>query len=260
MVKSFFAATLVTGSLLLAAPREAHGQTRVSVTPDGKGIAGCALLGAETVALIQGAAGVRARWTYAVFPLLGAIGGGVGGYFLESAARGSGATPDGTLTGVAVATLVAGLGLVIPTTIVFVNATSYHPTEEPETEDNAPAAGPIEETTGNTPAGGTQGTDTGTTTPSPAGTGTPAATPATGGGGSSALPRRVSGTLASRGVPGTRAARPSLTPGLLHLGNGGLQLGVPTISVGNVYSTAETRQYGQNPVTEVRIPVLSGTF
>ncbi|MBI5515732.1 MAG: hypothetical protein HY909_18260 [Deltaproteobacteria bacterium] len=254
MFKSVIVATLVSGTVLLASPREAKAQTRISVSPDGKGIAGCALLGAETVALIQGAAGVRARWTYAVFPLLGAIGGGVGGYVLESAARGTGATPDGTLTGVAVATLVAGLGLVIPTTIVYVNATSYHPSEEAESEDNAPT-GPIEETT---PTGGApaEGAPSGGGSSAPAAGGgeggaTPAPATTAPAGGTSALPRRA---------PRALATRAPIAPGLLHLGNGGFQLGVPSISVGNVYSTAETRQYGQSPMTEVRIPVLTGTF
>jgi hypothetical protein len=56
-------------------------------------------------------------------------------------------------------------------------------------------------------------------------------------------------------------ARPSLRPtGLLDVTGQGFSLAVPSFSVGNSVSTQEMRQYGLAPQSEVRIPVLSGSF
>ena len=139
----------VFGAVSLGSPREAQAQTVNAVTPTGKGIAGCALLGGEAVMLIEAAAGARPTWAYLVGGGLGAIAGGLGGYFLEQAAEG-----DTTLTGITVGTLVVGLGLIIPTTIATIGATAYSPERDQPAEDNAPSTGPLDEsTTAPTPAG-----------------------------------------------------------------------------------------------------------
>jgi hypothetical protein len=132
----------VFGAVSLGSPREAQAQTVNAVTPTGKGIAGCALLGGEAVMLIEAAAGARPTWAYLVGGGLGAIAGGVGGYFLEQAAEG-----DTTLTGITVGTLVVGLGLIIPTTIATIGATAYSPERDQPAEDNAPSTGPLDEST-----------------------------------------------------------------------------------------------------------------
>ena len=228
----------VFGAFSLGAPREAQAQTVNAVSPTGKGIAGCALLGGEAVMLIEAAAGARPTWAYLVGGGLGAIAGGVGGYFLEQAAEG-----NTTLTGISVGTLVVGLGLIIPTTIATIGATAYNPERDQPAEDNAPATGPLDESTG-TPA-------------APATTAPAAPAPSTG---------ATSGTT-SDVIPSARprsrqlAARPAFRPtGLLDMGPDGLSLAIPAVNVGTNYSAQEVRQYGLTAVSELRIPLVSGTF
>ncbi|MDB4928603.1 MAG: hypothetical protein JWM10_1087 [Myxococcaceae bacterium] len=227
----------VFGAVSLGAPRAAQAQTVNEVSPTGKGIAGCALLGGEAVMLIEAAAGARPTWAYIVGGGLGAVGGGVAGYFLEQAAEG-----DRTLTGLTVGTLVLGLGLIIPTTIAAISATAYNPEHDQPVEDNAPATGPLDEST--SPAA------------TPAATPAPATTPATG-----ATSGTTSDTLPGRRRSRQLAARPAFRPtGLLDVGPTGLSFAVPAINVGNNLSVQEVRQYGLTPVSELRVPLLSGTF
>jgi hypothetical protein len=106
--------------LLLSAawPRTAWGQVGVETAPSGiRGTVGGLFVGAETTMLIEGAFKVRPWWAYALGGGLGGIAGSVGGYYLDEA----GNTP------VSMTLLVAGLLLAVPTTIVVLNATSYHP-------------------------------------------------------------------------------------------------------------------------------------
>lgn len=234
----------VFGAVSLGSPREAQAQTVNVVEPTGKGIAGCALLGAETVMLIEAAAGARPTWAYILGGGLGAVAGGVGGYFLEQAAAG-----DTTLTGITVGTLVVGLGLAIPTTIAALSATAYNPEHDQPVEDNAPATGPLDEGTANTAPAAPA-----TTTPAPA---APATTPASGGATSPTsdilpvAPRRGRALV----------ARPAFRPtGLLDINPAGLSLAVPAIGVGSNVTQQEVRQYGVTPVSELRVPLLSGTF
>jgi len=258
MRKAVAALTLaaVTSAALLTHASDASAQTAGNVqyvTPTGKGITGCALLGAEAVALVEAAAGVQARWAYIVGPVLGAGAGAVGGYFLEEA--GAGGT-DTTLTGLAVGSLVLGLGLVVPTVIAYVNATNYRP-ESQASEDAAPTNAPIDESAGAPAAGAAPAEGSAPTT-------APATAPA-GGAGSTAAPSDASGN--SSALPPVRTRRavavartaPRVT-GLLDVTGHGLSFAVPAVSVENSISTQEMRQYGLAPQSEVRIPVLSGSF
>ena len=86
------------------------------VVGTGKAIAGTALLGGEAVAIGMAAFGVKKGWPYLVFPPLVAVGGGIGGYFIEAAA------PPAE---VPLFLLAGGMALVIPTVIVSLNATVY---------------------------------------------------------------------------------------------------------------------------------------
>ncbi|MDO9019290.1 MAG: hypothetical protein Q8S73_25230 [Deltaproteobacteria bacterium] len=227
----------VFGAVSLGSPREAQAQTVNSVSATGKGIAGCALLGGEAVMLIEAAAGARPTWAYLVGGGLGAIAGGVGGYFLEQAAEG-----DSTLTGVTVGTLVVGLGLIIPTTIAALSATAYSPEHDQPAEDNAPASGPLDESTA--PA---------TTAPA---TTEPAAAPSAG-----ATSGTTSDLLPARRRTRQLTARPVFRPtGLFDVGPAGFSLAVPAINVGTNITAQEVRQYGLTAVSELRIPLVSGTF
>jgi hypothetical protein len=237
----------VFGAVSLGSPREAQAQTVNAVSATGKGIAGCALLGGEAVMLIEAAAGARPTWAYLVGGGLGAIAGGVGGYFLEQAAEG-----DSTLTGLTVGTLVVGLGLIIPTTIAALSATAYNPEHDQPAEDNAPASGPLDEST--TPATTAPATTAPATT-APATT-EPAAPPSTG-----ATSGTTSDLLPARRRTRQLTARPAFRPtGLFDVGPSGLSLAVPAINVGTNISAQEVRQYGLTAVSELRIPLVSGTF
>lgn len=259
MRKAVAALTLaaVTSTALLVHTTDASAQTSGNVqfvTPTGKGITGCALLGAEAVALVEAAAGVRARWAYIVGPLLGAAAGGVGGYFLEEAGSGG---ADTTMTGLAVGSLVLGAGLIIPTVIAYVNTTTYRP-ESDASEDGAPPNAPIDESSGAPGA---------TTAPAEGAAPAPAAAPAGGAGGTTGGATEGGATGNSSALPPVHRRRsvaraaPTLRPtGLLDVTGQGLSLAVPAVSVENSVSLHDMRQYGLAPQSEVRIPVLSGSF
>ncbi|MEI7893915.1 MAG: hypothetical protein WCI05_12550 [Myxococcales bacterium] len=102
------------------------------VSPKGKGIAGGALLGAEVVTMVESFIGIRKGWLYVVGAVVGAGGGGVGGYFVEQASS-DGRAPVYMLAG--------GLALVIPALVLTLNATRYMP-DEMATEDRAPTNAP----------------------------------------------------------------------------------------------------------------------
>lgn len=83
------------------------------VSPKGKGITGGALLGAEVAVITEAIIGLENPWWYAAGVAGGAGGGAVGGYYIEK----------GGSAGLPVAMLVAGMALLIPTCIVYLDAT-----------------------------------------------------------------------------------------------------------------------------------------
>lgn len=109
-------AALVSGAV--TGSSEAHAEGPVVGT--GKAIAGTALLGGEATAIGMAAFGVQKGWAYLVFPPLVAVGGGIGGYFIEAAA------PPAE---VPLFLLAGGMALVIPAVIVSLNATVYRAPE-----------------------------------------------------------------------------------------------------------------------------------
>jgi hypothetical protein len=120
------------GAIALVGPsRPAHAD---EVSPTGKGITGGALLGAEVVTITESLIGVRNGWAYVIGGVLGAAGGGVGGYFVEQGSS-NGQAPMYMLAG--------GMALVIPAIVLTLDATRYRP-EAGVTEDAAPT-GPAAE-------------------------------------------------------------------------------------------------------------------
>jgi hypothetical protein len=109
----------------------------------GKGIIGGALLGAESVMLVEAAAETRPAWAYAVGGGLGAIGGGVGGYFAQQG------DPK-----ISLYLLVGGMALALPTTVAVLSASAYEPVNY--TEDRPPADEPVAEPARTTPASETK--------------------------------------------------------------------------------------------------------
>ena len=114
------------------AERAARAEGPVSAT--GKGITGLAIIGGSVTATTMGLVGVQQQWAYLVFPPLVAVGGGIGGYFMESSAP------------VEASSYVLGIGmaLIIPTIIVSLNATVYKvPDDYPnDPSKKTPAAEP----------------------------------------------------------------------------------------------------------------------
>jgi hypothetical protein len=113
------------------------------VKTTGKGIVGGALLGAEVVIITEALLDVREPWIYAASGALGAGAGAVGGYFVEGATR--------NIPEVSVFMVVGGLGLIIPTLILYADATREFRSEAVPKADlpAEPAANPPEADSGN---------------------------------------------------------------------------------------------------------------
>lgn len=117
-----FLAPLTLAITFLQTPASAVGEPEV--TPGAKGAVGTALLGAELVLVVEAAIGVKPWWGYAIGGGLGAVGGAVGGVFIDKA--GNPQVSSGLLVG--------GMLLAVPTTIAVLNATRYKPPSNPEVD------------------------------------------------------------------------------------------------------------------------------
>ncbi len=111
---SIFAIVTITTLML---PNRADAQPgQDSIKPGAKGVVGGALVGAELVVSVESIVGLHKNWHYALGAGLGAVGGGVGGYFV-----GKQSTPAGT------SLLVGGIFFAIPATVLMLNGMSYEP-------------------------------------------------------------------------------------------------------------------------------------
>ncbi len=130
----------IAGVLALAAvvlfSAHASAQSQTAVTPNqpveatGVGISGGIFAGAEVVLILEAIIDVEPVWAWWLFPILGAAGGGVGGYFLEQA------SPPG-----AVAMLVTSMALLIPTAVAISVARAYDPESEGAVTDASSGEG-----------------------------------------------------------------------------------------------------------------------
>lgn len=121
------AAAVAFGIAMAGSPSDARADGPVTAT--GKGTVGGALLGGEVVCITMGAIGVERGWPYFVFGGLGAVGGGIGGFFVEKASA-----PEPSLY-----MLAGGMALIIPTLVVSLNATAYKPPETDQVVEKEPA-------------------------------------------------------------------------------------------------------------------------
>jgi hypothetical protein len=226
-------ALLAAGTVFLGSPRAAQAD---DVPPDGKGIVGGALLGAEIVVFVEALAGVRNSTAYILGAAGGAIGGGLGGYAIETAVD-DGRVPAYMLAG--------GLALIIPALVVTLDQTRYLPTEgarEDRPVNNLPASDPGKPggsaVIGAEPA---PAPSTPTTTP-PSGT-TPAPAP-------------------SPPAPGGGGTPPSQGPqSLFNLRDGAIRMGLPLPEVRPVFSASQRKSLGvENAGNELRFPVVRLTF
>ncbi len=125
-------AALAAAFTLAVAPATSHAQTGGTATPtatrhqipaDWKGTLGVGMIGAELGFVLPAVAGMDQTWAYLVFPVIGAVGGGLAGHFgLET----------GNHTELAVASLTVGMILIIPTLVFTISETSYDPSEDVE--------------------------------------------------------------------------------------------------------------------------------
>ncbi len=151
-------ATVAVSVFLAMSVVETSAYAQPQVTATAKGVVGCALLGGELVISVTSAVGLRNSWALAGVTLLGAVGGGIGGYFLETGTGTSAPTWS-------VASLAAGILLLIPATVIVASSTAYQPGSEaiaPPTDTGgevapAPASpGDAPEQPAPPPAGGTE--------------------------------------------------------------------------------------------------------
>lgn len=230
------ATTLLTvGHLTTASAQEA--------SSTGKGIVGGTLLGAEAVLLTEAALDVSPDWLYYVGGGVGAVGGGIGGYFLEDAL-----SPKSNML-----LLAAGMILAIPTTVAVLSATSYEQTAE-YTQDQPPAdepkANPVETTPAAPPA-----TSTEPVTNPPADGTAPATTPSP----SEPAPTSSSAPpISHSNVLKRRRALPQVLVALDNQAN--LHLGLPAVEVREMYSRAELQRFGLQQRSEWRVPLLRVAF
>jgi hypothetical protein len=217
--------TAAFGTVAMTANMPRAHADEIQGTP--KAIVGGAFLGAEVVAIPMAIAGVKAGWAYAVFPALGAVGGGIGGFFMDKAYDDAKTSAYGSAF-----MLAGGMALIIPTIVLMLNATRYHPSAE-ATEDRAPKNVGPEANPGSTGGGAvipTSGGDTKSTTPAPT---------SSGGGGN----------------------QPPYVPlSLVDVHEGSLRMGIPVPEVHNAYTMREVKELGVRQSTELRVPVFKLAF
>lgn len=214
--------TVAFGAVTLTAHAPQARADEIAGTP--KAIVGGAFLGAEVVAIPMGIAGVRAGWAYAVFPPLGAVAGGIGGYFMDKAYDDAKTSAYGSAF-----MLAGGMALIIPTIVLMLNATRYHPSAE-ATEDRAPKNVGPEANPGS--AGGNAVTPAKDTSAPPP--------PSSSGGGGN---------------------QPPYVPlSLVDVHEGTMRMGIPVPEVHNAYTMREVKELGVRQATELRVPVFKLAF
>jgi hypothetical protein len=211
------------------------------VGPDGKGIMGGLILGAE-IGLMTNAlivyAGVRELdewWAWILWPAVLGAGGAVAGYYgLEDPSFDGGVTrgsPEG-----AVALFAISMALIVPTFVGVLALTAYSPGADTEGSG----------ATSEEDAEGTEEAETNSAEPAPA---EPAAEPppaeeaAPGEGAQSAMQRVLAGG-----------------PGLLRFDRGAVLLGVPMLYTSDSFTRQERAHAHLPQMVDVRIPVVSGVF
>ncbi|MBI2395231.1 MAG: hypothetical protein HYV09_37020 [Deltaproteobacteria bacterium] len=228
------ALALALGAAVCTSSGGASAASDVSNT--GKGIAGGALLGGEVGFLGLAAAGAQKGWLYYTIPPLLAIGGGVGGYYIEKDAA-----PE-----VPLYMLAGGMALVIPTIVVTLSATTYRPGSEDSTPSDA------------TPADGTATVTVGGSTGESTGTGSPSAPPAGAGGGSTGTSPPT--PMKHKPSPTSLRTPPRSFALVSYDSFGTLRLGLPVVAFKPAYTQLEVAKYGLTQRYEVHAPIVDVAF
>jgi hypothetical protein len=225
-------AAAALGTLVIS-PTEAAAQAEPSsVSPTAKGIIGGFLLGAEVVVIPMGAAGLKPWWPYLVFGGVGAAGGAVGGWAVETYVEE--AEP-------ALYMLAGGLALVIPALVLSLNATTRDDFEDddPNTIITAPQENPeVQPADPNAPP----------TTPG---------TPQPSGDGTTTIKVESNG---KKHIRRPRHARVGAPTALFDFGAEDVRIGVPAVRVQNMYTVQEISMYGVEQKTEVVVPLFGAAF
>ncbi len=204
-------------TLGMAAPQSLQAQETEAAQVDAspKGLIGLGLIGAELGLVIPAAAGLDDTWALITFPAVGALGGALAGHFLID---------NNNREKAAVAVLVGGLALVVPSVVLTLALTAYDPDDEEgvatEIEGEPEEFGDEEE---------------GTVSEPPAEVETESA----------ALHR-------------ARVARAG--GGLVRVGEAGWMLGVPNVSLMPTFTQDELALFGGRQQNELRLSLFSGAF
>ncbi|GAC1351107.1 MAG: hypothetical protein NVSMB1_00980 [Polyangiales bacterium] len=232
------AASLFTA--VCATPEPASAQAEVSGT--GKGIVGGALLGGEVGLIGLSAFGAKQSWMYYVIPGAFAVGGGVGGYFIEKSA-----SPQ-----VSLGLLAGGMALIIPTVVITLSANAYHPGSEDNTPvDATPAdAGRV---------GGSATVDSSATSTTGGSPSSPSAAA-----GASGTSTTIPPTPPKHKPAHTSSRRPSVPRALLNYtsfsSTDRLEVAIPAMQVSPSYTRVEMEKFGLSQRYEFHAPVVAVNF
>jgi len=229
--RSLSVAALTAACLLVSSVSHAQ-----SVSSSPKGVVGGTLLGAEAVLLTEAAFDVHPTWLYYVGGGVGAIGGGVAGYYIE----------DSISAKSNMYLMSAGMLLMIPTAVAALSAAAYEPPED-YTQDQAPSDEPLAEpamvTTEAAPAEAPA-----PASPSSEDQATPGATPPP----APAAPQSRRHRRLDR--------RTYVAPAVIAFDQDRFHLEVPAVAIQQAYSPLEIAKYGVRQHAELRVPVLRVAF
>lgn len=237
----FFAVAVATcAAAVVGYPAQAAAQQATSedegVSVKGKGITGGVLLGAELVMAVEAAFGVRSTWAYIGGGAAGAIGGGIGGYFVEKT---SSPKPANYL-------LVGGMALLIPTTVLILHTTAYRAPDHFVADEPGEGVQPVD----SVPGAQEPGTTVKVTGPQ-----------AKNGSKSKNETARKAPTskqwVAHRAAP-SRA--PHVPMSLVDVHDGALSLSIPAVQLHPVYSDEQLWKFRVSQKTELRVPVFQASF
>lgn len=237
----------LTGALLSAVvvTTTSDAEAQSAVSGSGKGIAGGALLGEEVGLITLSAAGAKQTWMYLTIPTALAIGGGVGGYFVEKGQEGTNAEP-------AMLMLAGGMALAIPAIVLTLSANAYSPGSEDSTPADSTPADAGKTGLGVQVDGGATSTTTGSPSVPTAGAGTGGGTTTT------APPTPPKHKPSNTSMHAPPIVRPLALVNFDELTT--LKLGLPMIALRPMYSRTELAQFGQSQKYEVNAPIMSVAF
>lgn len=136
LIAALAAVLSVTFAAWEPAPAQAQTAEFEQVEPGFKGVIGLGLVGAELGFIIPAVAGLDETWAFIVFPVVGATGGAIAGYF---------ALEEPGNTELSVAALAFGMAMVIPTMVITLAATAYDPEDEGTVEAGGDFEGEFDE-------------------------------------------------------------------------------------------------------------------